>query len=545
MSASTARPSSHGVSHWEDESFYLYTDGRWLYNEKRQLADRSVRFNMTELVRAAAASQGCDISSCVKVEKLPEGDFNKAFLITMRGGNQVVAKVPNRNAGLPFYTTASEVATMDFARNLVGVPLPKVYAWNPHTAGNSVGAEYIIMEKANGVLLSSKWPLMNKKQKVKLIKNVVSLEKSVLARQFEHIGSIYYESDLDSVSHNQNFFNTPYKGFVVGPTTERKFLQDGRRDISTDKGPWNNVHGYILASSKRERKCIKQSLTFPRPEGIFGGPGGYKPTAKAKLEVLDDFEKVALHLLPKDTSVHIPVLWHGDLHDNNIFVDPDDPSKILSIIDWQAIHIAPLFQQARVPGFLEFEGPRPPSGLTTLPSLPDNFEDLSPAEKREAEELKSEQTLYKLYEVQSGRENMPVFKALQHTETLGSQIISLISQVFNDGEPIIRGQLIQLSREWEKVVGPNGPPCPLKFTAADITTQEADQQKWEEGVQMMETVLDALGGAENGWQGWSSHEDYEVLTRKMTMVKEQFMDQMARNEEERRAWESAWPFRDD
>lgn len=78
------------------------------------MADRSVRFNRTELVRAAAISQGCDISSCIKVEKLPEGDYNKVFLISLHGGHQVVAKVPNKNAGLPFYTTASEAATMNF-----------------------------------------------------------------------------------------------------------------------------------------------------------------------------------------------------------------------------------------------------------------------------------------------------------------------------------------------------------------------------------------------------------------------------------------------
>jgi hypothetical protein len=98
----------------DDESFHRYTGGRWLFNEKKQLADRSIKFNMTELVRAATTSQVVNIDSCINVEKLPEGDFNKAFLITMRDGQQVIAKVPNPNAGLPFYTTASEVATMDF-----------------------------------------------------------------------------------------------------------------------------------------------------------------------------------------------------------------------------------------------------------------------------------------------------------------------------------------------------------------------------------------------------------------------------------------------
>jgi hypothetical protein len=233
-------------------------------------------------------------------------------------------------------------------------------------------------------------------------------------------------------------------------------------------------------------------------------------------------------------------LWHGDLHDENIFVDPHNPAKILSIIDWQAVHVAPLFQQAWTPAFLDFAGPRPAVGLSSsaLPSLPG-------AEKERAEKLQSQQSLYKLYEVQSARQNIPVFKALRNAEALGSQIIALVSQVFNDGEPIIRGQLMQVVREWDKIVGPNGPPCPLEVTAANIAAQKADQKKWEEGVQLMGDVLEALGGAENGWEGWSSHEDYEVLKRKLEIVKEQFLDHVARNEEERREWERAWPFQDD
>jgi hypothetical protein len=39
---------------------------------------------------------------------------NKAIRFTMDDGFQVIGKVPNPNAGLPHYTTASEVATMDF-----------------------------------------------------------------------------------------------------------------------------------------------------------------------------------------------------------------------------------------------------------------------------------------------------------------------------------------------------------------------------------------------------------------------------------------------
>ena len=46
-----------------------------------------------------------------KVLKLIEGLHNKAFIFTMDNGMEVVAKLPNPNAGPARYTTASEVAT--------------------------------------------------------------------------------------------------------------------------------------------------------------------------------------------------------------------------------------------------------------------------------------------------------------------------------------------------------------------------------------------------------------------------------------------------
>jgi hypothetical protein len=54
----------------------------------------------------------------------------------------------------------------------------------------------------------------------------------------------------------------------------------------------------------------------------------------------------------KDASK--PLLFHPDLHARNIFVDLNDPTKILSIIDWQSAAIEPAFIHANeTPGFAE------------------------------------------------------------------------------------------------------------------------------------------------------------------------------------------------
>lgn len=95
-----------------NDDLFRYTAGRWLWGEEEQLSRRYVKFNVDELVHIAMRSTGS--SPCVAIKKLPEGGFNKVLLLTMSDGKDVIARIPNPNAGRPHFTTASEVATMQF-----------------------------------------------------------------------------------------------------------------------------------------------------------------------------------------------------------------------------------------------------------------------------------------------------------------------------------------------------------------------------------------------------------------------------------------------
>lgn len=101
--------------------FFQYTRGRFVSNEEHELSIRRVKFDMNELARLAADSVGS--RECVHIEKFPDGMFNKTFLFTMANGVEVVGKVPNPNAGQPHFTTASEVATMDFVSRALALCL--------------------------------------------------------------------------------------------------------------------------------------------------------------------------------------------------------------------------------------------------------------------------------------------------------------------------------------------------------------------------------------------------------------------------------------
>lgn len=94
------------------EEFYRYTGGRWLWGEEKELRDRYKVFNVPELQRLAAESVGA--KSCSTMTKMLEGSFNKVFRLVMCNGAIAIARIPYRNVWPKFYTTASEVATMEF-----------------------------------------------------------------------------------------------------------------------------------------------------------------------------------------------------------------------------------------------------------------------------------------------------------------------------------------------------------------------------------------------------------------------------------------------
>ena len=96
----------------QHEDFFRYTSGRWLWDEDEQLQERFRIFKVPELQRVAAECTGA--KACIEMSKIGEGGFNKVFRLRLDNDLKVIARIPNPNAGEPYVTTASEVATMDF-----------------------------------------------------------------------------------------------------------------------------------------------------------------------------------------------------------------------------------------------------------------------------------------------------------------------------------------------------------------------------------------------------------------------------------------------
>jgi hypothetical protein len=76
---------------------FCYTSGRWLWNECEQREARYQRFHVPSVQQAACEAVGAD--KCISIEKVGEGNYNKAYRLNMEDGQTVIAKVPHPNAG--------------------------------------------------------------------------------------------------------------------------------------------------------------------------------------------------------------------------------------------------------------------------------------------------------------------------------------------------------------------------------------------------------------------------------------------------------------
>lgn len=116
----------------------------------------------------------------------------------MDDGFEVIAKIPFPLTVPKKLTTESEVATLDLLRSK-GIPVPQVYTYSS-TDDNPVGSEYIVMEKAPGKPLTSRWFELTPRERVSLVVSFVEIEKKLFDIPFGSYGSLYYKDNLPSSS---------------------------------------------------------------------------------------------------------------------------------------------------------------------------------------------------------------------------------------------------------------------------------------------------------------------------------------------------------
>ncbi|KAF2423572.1 phosphotransferase enzyme family protein [Tothia fuscella] len=530
------------------DDFFQFTRGTFVRNEAEQLASRRIKFDMNELTRVAASSIGAN--SCIMVENLPDGMYNKTFLLSMDDGQKVVAKVPNPNSGTPYFTTASEVATMDFpiyVRNTLKAPVPKVFKYECRSS-NPVGAEFIIMEKVAGVQLGQLWSKMELVDKMRLRLDLSRLQSLWLSLKFNGYGALYYSRDLEnphrSVLYTQSS-GEPIsdRNFTIGPVTGRQWFDEGRGNLLLDRGPWKCVQNYYNAIGNREETAISVLTPAPKPTVMVCGPGIYQPRISDKLAAIDSYLKINNDLLPTEDSLISSHIWHNDLHAENIFVDPLDPTRITGIIDWQGMDLLPLIEHNIDPSFIEYTGPEPDT--LEPPQLKDT--NLEGAEKAAALKQYFDEALFIASRKITLKRLPSAYAATQFQHTDAFNLLILGRRLSEFGEAHFNSLVLSLREAWSTlpVVQASLPPreFPVSIDKARAQEIESSIERALLAIQLMNKVKARLGPL---WPDKDAvaYEDYDRTKSALRESREEIVARFGKTEDEREELRRLWPFDD-
>lgn len=302
------------------------------------------------------------------------------------------------------------------------------------------------------------------------------------------------------------------------------------------------IGDYYYAIEKREGTCVKLMNKLPKSPLTLSGP--YIPTRERKLVALDTYSKLVKYLVPTDDSINTSNIWHDDLHGENIIVNPLKPTEILGIIDWQSVALTPLFENAQLPRFLAYSGPR----LTGLeaPEYPD-IKGMEASEAEAADALWNQMTLAAYYRGFTQQNNPILYRAMEFHETLPFSLLSYASCMLVDGEAAYRYRATtELENEWASlpaVKALGNPPFPFTFSAEETQEIENDMKNMARGVQEMADIKEAMGKL---WpdKGVVPHCDYEDAKAALRQAKETALKEFATTEDERRALVEGWNFDD-
>ncbi|KAJ9332199.1 hypothetical protein DTO027B5_6006 [Paecilomyces variotii] len=465
------------------DELFKHTSGRWLVNEECQIAQHYVQFDIEKLCRLAA-SLFSNQTKCARVTKI-EGNYNIALLITMDDGNEVIAKIPCPNAGLPFYRTASEVATLEFLQSLTTIRVPKVLAWSSRS-DNPIGVEYIIMEKIPGIPLTERWETMNLLECYKIIDQIVDMEKELKSLKYPAYGSIYLRDDVSNEFQGCPFpsVQDPAQLFCVGPSCNGISLLKNVDKSATDAGPWLSFDDYTCSIPQCELDFI----------------------AKSPLKC------------------------------NVIFISSmslNDATAIQGIVDWQSSKITPLFVQAHFPDFVI-----PPKDYILgpgIPTLPEDFDKLSSEQQEQAVRNNRLATLSKYYEMVTLIRNKSVHDALVLDRRLSE--LFTCCELFPDGTLVpLRNCLIRISQDWAHLGLPG--QCPFGFTKEELERHGDHVRQYEDKLYLWELVTEQLRTDNTGWVPM---ERWEATQQVNKYLYDMFIDTMS-EEMSPEAAAKKWPF---
>ncbi|KAH8717009.1 kinase-like domain-containing protein [Phaeosphaeriaceae sp. PMI808] len=503
------------------DPLFCYTSGRWLWSEREQLEARFRYFNISSLKQAACQVVGAIM--CVSLEKIGDGNYNKAYRLVMEDGQRVIAKISHPNSGPEMLTTASEVATIDFVRTVLGLPVPNVLAWSATNQG-PVEAEYIIMEEAKGSQLHEVWSDLHVRIKRDIIHRMVDIEKRLLSISFQNNLPRCEPAVLTTGSREVT--NFVQSRFCIGPIVKKEFWVKERSKLHKHHGPWNTSTEYLESVARREIDWI---TTYAKPNNTNNIPWQFssaKQTIKeAHVALLQKFISAIPHIVPQDEELLSHRLWHPDFHAGNLYVD--EQAQISCIIDWQGAWTTPVFIGANPPALLDY-------GVDMLMKLPDNFKQLDDATKDQLRYQVSQSILIHSYETLTAEENPLMYKMMRHSrgKTL-KQLDAFAGATWDNCLYPFQECLINVENEWDHFGADE--PCPYHFTAEEVKQHREEAEFFNNNQELWDNAREVLTD-----EGYTSNETFSEAVKILVNLRESGLADLTGEERSEFDRETQW-----
>ncbi|KAL5522657.1 hypothetical protein ACEPAG_8675 [Sanghuangporus baumii] len=532
------------------EFLFRYTSGRWLNRESEKVAEHYTIFNVDALKDVAASAGGAQ--TVTNVTKLAEGGFNRVLLLGLDNGKEVVARMPMaRVDNTEHVVTQSDVATMAYVRARLGLPVPRVLAWCADRMKTPVGAEYIIMEKAQGTELYKVWSRLDLKQKKAIVDQWIGIEKALLRSSAGGYGSLFHKSDVVPDSSFVDLFTDGVKesDFVLGLHVGSAFWADERKELDINRGPWKNALSYMTAAAKREIAWISKFAKVDKKRSSFYPPA-YQPSAHVAL--LERYLEVIPHLAPTDTGLTRPALVYDDSSQANIFISEEklaeEKIEISAVIDWSCTAVRPLFMAARWPKFAKHPSPHtvPPlfdgESHDTVDALPRNFD--ASLCKEELSDLQADlelRTLHDHFGKACAQRNPEYYGAMSFkTRELVEMMVDFSGRTWTDDlYAPLQACLAYISQHWSRLEPQTPLPASLQFSHQDFARIREETHAWRTSARNMSFLRNALKIQDEDC--WVHPDDFIRATALNSELKKGFVE-MARSERQKENLEKAWPF---
>jgi hypothetical protein len=274
------------------------------------------------------------------------------------------------------------------------------------------------------------------------------------------------------------------------------------------------------------------------------GPGLYRPEAAKKSSAIESYLRIYDALISNDPVITASSLWHNDLHEENIFVDPNSPTKIVGIIDWQSSDLLPLFDHNPDPAFIQYSGRKPD---TLDPPVLGDTSTMSEEERARATSEYYDKALFIASRKISSKKTPAIYRTIEYQQTEAFDLLTIARRIFEFGEAHFHALTVELRDAWSRLPlieeSTSPMPFPIDFDEARLAEIEDDGEKAIRGMQIMDDFKARLGPL---WPDKDavSHEQYDEARAALRKLKGEVIEEFAKSKSDKLEFEKLWPFDD-